>query len=227
MAKVDFDAYAEQYTQILGNQTRFFSGGDDDYFARIKAEWAQRCRTLPTQRVLDFGCGIGRSLPALKKAFPNAQVAACDVSRKSLEWVSQQHPDVLCCDPQELSWVGSVDVIVAACVFHHIEPLERDRWIQWCWDALAPGGQLMIFEHNPYNPMTRYLVRTCPFDADAVLLSRHETQRRLTQAGFVSLQSAYYLFFPPRFKQAIEQERRFKNIPLGGQYIVCGEKPNV
>jgi len=33
-----------------------------------------------------------------------------------------------------------------------------------CGDALAEGGSLFVFEHNPLNPLTRYVFERCVFD---------------------------------------------------------------
>ncbi len=38
--------------------------------------------------------------------------------------------------------------------------------------VLKKKGRVYIFEHNPYNPVTRYLVATCEFDRDAVLFKK-------------------------------------------------------
>jgi hypothetical protein len=43
--------------------------------------------------------------------------------------------------------------------------------IRYCYSRLKEDGHFIIFEHNPINPVTRHLVKNCPFDADAVLLS--------------------------------------------------------
>ena len=68
--------------------------------------------------------------------------------------------------------------------------------LRYCLERLKSGGQIFVFEHNPYNPITRHLVNTCSFDADAVLLTRRETIRRLTKAGFQISSAGYCLFFP-------------------------------
>ena len=54
---VEFDPYAETYDRLLADS---LGTGDIDRFAAYKVdEIAYRLR----RRVLDFGCGIGRSLP--------------------------------------------------------------------------------------------------------------------------------------------------------------------
>jgi hypothetical protein len=53
-------------------------------------------------------------------------------------------------------------------VFHHIEPEFRPKAIRDISELLRERGNIFIFEHNPFNPITNYLVKTCIFDADAI-----------------------------------------------------------
>ena len=94
----------------------------------------------------------------------------------------------------------------------------------YCLERLRPGGRLFVFEHNPYNPVTRHLVNTCPFDADAVLLTRAETVSLLKAAGFEPSAAAYCLFFPQMLAVFRPLEAWLGWLPLGGQYFVAGRK---
>ena len=169
MAKIDFDQYAGQYDALLAAQTQFFDT-DSDYFARYKIERAKRVAGNVTA-ALDFGCGIGRSMAHLREAFPGAEIAGCDPSADSLAIARRDNPACRFFAMDELRAEPRFDLVLASCVFHHIAPAERQEALRFCFDRLKPGGRFVIFEHNPFNPVTRHLVNTCPFDADAVLLS--------------------------------------------------------
>ena len=67
------------------------------------------------------------------------------------------------------------DLVLAICVFHHIPPSERPYVMREIHRILRPGGIVAVFEHNPLNPLTRYVVKQCEFDIDAELLSLRET----------------------------------------------------
>ena len=82
MPRVDFDQYAGQYEAIIAAQTNFFDG-DSDYFARYKIELARQL-VGSVDSVLDFGCGVGRSMPHLRAIFPKAGIVGCDPSVESL-----------------------------------------------------------------------------------------------------------------------------------------------
>ena len=61
---------------------------------------------------------------------------------------------------------------------------------------LKPGGRLYLFEHNPLNPVTKYLVKTCVFDKEARLLSFSNTKRLLKMVNFAVIAQKTILFFP-------------------------------
>ena len=87
---------------------------------------------------------------------------------------------------------------------------------------MKSGGSLFVFEHNPLNPMTQWIVKRCPFDEDAVLLRMGEARFLLRQVGF-TLQAAHYINFFPNsglFRKLIRFEPMLKKFPLGAQYYL-------
>ena len=220
MSRVDFDQYAGQYESILVSQTHFFDN-DGTYFARYKIELARQI-VGPAASVLDFGCGIGRGIRHLREFFPRAEIVGCDPSRESLAIAREQNPASLFVAMDELGDKLRFDLIVASCVFHHIPPEERTAAVDYCFRHLNPGGHFIIFEHNPINPITRYLVNNCPFDADAVLLGMRETTQRVRSADLAIVRSGYCLFFPQQLAVQRPFESDLRWLPMGGQYFVCG-----
>jgi SAM-dependent methyltransferase len=222
VSKIDFDQYAGQYQALLSAQTRFFDS-DSDYFARYKID---RVKALvgKAEAALDFGCGIGRSMQALRAAFPGADIAGCDPSAESLAIARHENPQCRFFNMDEPAAEPRFDLVLASCVFHHIQPPARQEALRYCFGCLKPGGRLVIFEHNPFNPVTRHLVNTCPFDADAVLLSMRETIGRMREAQFTIERAAYCLFFPGALAALRPLESLMGWLPLGGQYFVCGTR---
>jgi SAM-dependent methyltransferase len=220
MAKIDFDQYAGQYEALIAAQTGFFDR-DNDYFIRYKVERA-KALAGDVDAVLDFGCGVGRAMPYFRAAFPHADIVGCDPSADSLAIARRDNPDCRFLGVDELSAATKFDLVLASCVFHHIPPAEREDALRYCHDRLKPGGHLVIFEHNPFNPVTRHLVNTCPFDADAVLLRMGETVRRMCEAQFEIAETGYCLFFPAQLAALRPIEKYLSRLPLGGQYFVSG-----
>jgi SAM-dependent methyltransferase len=224
VSKVDFDQYAGSYNELLRDQTGFFSE-EEAYFARYKVALARELVSGEPRRVLEYGCGIGRNIGFLRQTFPAAEVFGSDISAASLDSARRQNPGVhFWQESAEDPPVGDYELIFVAGVFHHVPPRERDLVAKVLFDRLSPGGQLIVFEHNPYNPVTRRIVRDCPYDADAVLLRPSELRTRLAAAGLGALQTGFSLFVPPRWKTLVAAERYLRWLPLGGQYWVSALK---
>ena len=136
----EFDRYARDYTRLHGESIRA-SGEEPAYFAASKAAYVARAVAgQPPARLLDFGCGIGGTLGFLRDALPGTKLHGMDVSPESLAMARQAHPDVALnlIEGDRLAMDDdAVDVAVAACVFHHIAPVERANWLS----RIAPRAQ--------------------------------------------------------------------------------------
>jgi SAM-dependent methyltransferase len=223
VANVDFDQYAGQYEAILAAQTNFFDP-DSHYFARYKVELAKDV-VGKVDAVLDFGCGIGRSMPHLRATFPDADIVGCDPSAKSLAIAREQNPTCRFVMTDELDSDRKFDLIIASCVFHHIRPESRQTAIRYCYSRLKDNGRFIVFEHNPINPVTRRLVRNCPFDADAVLLGMREMIARMRNEHLHIEETRYCLFFPHALAALRPFEKYLRRLPMGGQYFVVASGP--
>lgn len=225
MKVAEFDKFAEEY--LATHKTNLaVTGESPDYFARYKiVEIARRLKQLGLEprRVLDFGCGIGSSAPHLREAFPDAEITGVDVSEKSLSVARQRFPDAanfVAYDPAAAppGPAEGYDLIFSACVFHHIEHAEHVGIFAKLRERLAAGGAMTIFEHNPVNPVSRYIVATCPFDENAVLIPAGELAKRQRDAGFSRVEVAYTGFFPGSLKALRPLEPLMTKIPVGAQY---------
>lgn len=220
MSQPEFDQYAANYDRVLAEALP--DGlNESGYFAEYKvALMAARLKATSPTRILDFGCGAGRSLPYLAQYFPDAELWGYDVSPESLKFAAQRVPQAhLFSDWQDIGAV-QFDAIIAANVFHHIPLPDRQTALQQCHQALSATGQLFLFEHNPYNPLTRWIFERCPFDADAQMLNLHSALELTEEAGFSAEQHGYTLFFPRPLAWLRGLEPYLKALPLGAQYYV-------
>ncbi|CAN7296432.1 methyltransferase domain-containing protein [Phenylobacterium sp. LjRoot225] len=230
MKVAEFDKFAEEYLATHKSNLAV-TGESPDYFARYKiVEIARRLGALGVtpKRVLDFGCGIGNSAPHLREAFPEAQITAVDVSEKSLSVARARFPgaaEFVAYDPKgpPPAPAEGYDLIFSACVFHHIEADEHEAIFRRLHERTAPGGRMAIFEHNPVNPVSRYIVATCPFDANAVLIPAGELARRQRKAGFAHVEVTYTGFFPGPLKALRPLEPMMARLPLGAQYYTLAQ----
>ncbi len=222
--KVDFDEHTENYNKLLRESVGFFSE-NDAYFARYKVELVHKAIPAPPARILEYGCGIGRNIPFLKQYFPDAVIEGSDVSPASLDMARQEHPDNTFF-LEDGSYEGEgYDLIFVASVYHHIPPAERQAATNSLARRLKPGGSVYVFEHNPYNPVTRRIVNNCIYDADAVLLKPAELKSLIRKADLDLTALAYCLFIPPKLSALIWMEKHLGWLPLGGQYWVCATRP--
>lgn len=228
MDRGEFDRFADEYEQQHAANIRL-SGEDPAYFARYKIQDVARSSVVQAPaRILDFGAGIGGSVPYWREFFPQASLTCLDVSERSLAIARDRYPgaaEYRCFDGAVIPFEdGRFDVAFAACVFHHIDAVEHVALLRELRRVLAGGGRFFLFEHNPLNPLTRHAVNTCPFDANAVLIRARTMRERLRAAGFDSVELAYRIFFPGALRVLRPLEPCLKWLPLGAQYRLCGRK---
>jgi SAM-dependent methyltransferase len=231
MSKAEFDAVADDYLD-MHRKNIAASGDDPEYFARYKIAdiAADRIRRGLTNdsalTIIDFGSGIGAAVPHLKTFFPKARIIAVDVSARSLEINQSMNgaaADYKTYDGERLPLEDcAVDFALAACVFHHIPHDDHVRLIGEMKRVLKPSGDFYIFEHNPWNPITRHAVNTCPFDENAVLITGPKMARRMGDAGLRVTGPVYRYFFPAILSQLRPAERWLAGLPIGAQYFVRG-----
>lgn len=216
-----FDRYAEEYEE-LHRRSVASSGEDPLYFAEYKARVLHRLLPDAASPLLDFGCGIGTLTALLTEGFHD--VHGYDPSATSLRIARERVPRARFHDDVDSLPDTSFAAAVVANVLHHVEPSRRDAVIDLVVRKLAPGGVLVVFEHNPWNPLTRRAVATCQFDEDAVLLPPWELPRRLRRAGLSRIRRDFIVFFPRSLRYLRRFEPRLRRCPFGAQICVHGVK---
>jgi ubiquinone/menaquinone biosynthesis C-methylase UbiE len=219
-----FDKFAENYRQIHSESIQTISGTDSFYFAEYKVKEMLRFEENCEHTVLDFGCGDGLTEFFFQKWFPKFIITGIDVSPKSIEEAKRKLLtnsvfQVLNSGPLPFA-DHSFDIVFIAGVLHHINEAMHQDILNELFRVLKPGGRIYLFEHNPLNPVTKYLVRTCEFDKGVKLLNSRKTKRLLQVSGFQIQNLVYTIFFPRNkfFKLLVPLEKYMKGLPLGGQY---------
>jgi len=228
-ASSDFDRYRDTYREAV-EESISFCGADLDFFTRVKVETLLELSGLvgsPRElSFLDVGCGTGETDSLLEGRV--GRLSGVDVSPGMLERARQRNPWVEYRSYAEGDRLplddGTHDVCFAICVLHHVAPSRRDGLVEEMTRVCRPGGVLAIFEHNPWNPLTRRAVRGCEFDADAVLLNRREASGLLTRAG-LKPRGRYIEFFPRDGRLLRRIETGLGWLPLGAQYAVFAQRP--
>ena len=232
MDRAEFDKFAQEYKSLHGENIAA-SGENPEYFAEYKMKDLKRI-VESAQDVemdgsfLDFGAGVGTSVPFFRKYFPSAHLTCLDVSEASLEIAATNFGNMaeyIAFDGKALPFEdNSFDAAYACCVFHHISPEEHVYLLRELRRVLKRSGVVMIYEHNPFNPLTVRAVNSCPFDENAVLIKAGTMYSNFRSAGFSSASVNYRVFFPRLLSIIRGIEASLGWLPLGAQYYVTAEK---
>jgi SAM-dependent methyltransferase len=231
MNTAEFDKFAEEYRNLHAKNIAI-SGEDPEYFAEYKVRdifrlfWSNPGSDTPL--ILDFGAGVGSSVPFILRYDAAASITCVDVSLKSLElgrFRFGEKARFVLFDGTRLPFNDdSFNIVFAACVFHHIDNEEHVGLLRELRRVLMPGGIILVYEHNPFNPITRHAIGKCEFDECAVLIPAPHMQRRFVSAGFRNAAVHYRVFFPAALRVLRPLEERLRWFPIGAQYYVAAWK---
>ena len=104
------------------------------------------------KRILDLPCGHGRVLRHLKAAFPEAEIAACDLLRDGVDFCSSTFgaTAIYSCDEPEAIQLRaeSFDLIWVGSLFTHLDAPLWPRFLAVLRNSLSPGGLLVFSTHG-------------------------------------------------------------------------------
>lgn len=225
---VDFARYVSNYDSCL-NRALNPTGETTEYFARKRVQWLAQCLAHMDARpntVMDFGCGIGSTASLLLETLRCESVRGVDASAEMIARAKRQRsgPQIQYSVTQEFTPNGDIECVYCNGVFHHIPVEERQATLHLVHAALRPGGLFALWENNPWNPGTRYVMTRCEFDQDAITIRPGSARRMLRQAGFEVLRTDFLFFVPGSLRALRPLEPLLCKVPLGGQYQVLCRK---
>jgi len=119
---------------------------------------------------------------------------------------------------------ASRDVIVLAMVLHHI-PVEKWQAVfAECHRVLKSTGLVAIYEHNPWNPLTRRVMASLPFDADATPPPPSCDEEVCGESRVRNFIARIYFFVPRALRFFCPIERFLSWCPAGAQYVLISRK---
>jgi SAM-dependent methyltransferase len=230
--KPEFDSFSDSYDELLKDpiRDRFMGGASEFFHLRkrdlIRSYFAKRGRPTFDLAYLDLGCGKGELAASLRDDF--GRTCGCDPSEammraelletRGVETRVQENPEAIPFPD------GEFDFVSAVCVYHHVPLASRGQLTAEVRRVLKPGGTFVIIEHNPYNPVTRAIVKRTPVDADAILLKPVETRNLLACQEFRIAEVKFFLYLPEALYRRIGRlEAVLETVPFGGQYAAFGE----
>jgi len=220
----EFDRYAAAgYGKLLQDPLRERFAGARFFFERklalLRALYERYAKQTQSARWLDVGCGEGTLLRMGRSYF--SEVAGCDVSCGMIG-----NPEGLNIRQQlssrQIPFADkSFDLVTAVCVYHHVDLVDRPFLTAEISRVMKAKGLFCMIEHNPFNPITRLIVRRSPIDTHAQLLTAGKARGLARSAHMEILATRYFLYLPEcLYSQMCAAEEKFSAFPLGGQYAV-------
>jgi SAM-dependent methyltransferase len=228
-ASASFDEYAAFYDHALARGLAV-TGEDRNYYARGRIEWLRKCLDRIKVHggfVIEFGCGTGANVPYLFTRAGAASVVGIDASMTSLEIAGKRFGSetVRFLSSREYIPNSEADLVFCNGVFHHIPPAHRAEAVGYLYRCLRPGGLFALWENNPWNPGTRYVMSRIAFDKGAITLSAPQARRLVQAAGFEMLRTDFLFIFPRFLRWLRPVEPHLSHLPIGGQYEILCRKP--
>ncbi|MGC7093112.1 class I SAM-dependent methyltransferase [Amycolatopsis lurida] len=134
-----------------------FAGSTEHYFSVAKDALRAVLAALQVtgrpepKRLLDFGCGYGRVLRALRAAFPSTELIACDMDPAALASCAEAFGARAITgapDPDHIEQVTDVDLIWCGSVLTHLDAPNWGPLLRYFSRALAPGGVAVVTTHG-------------------------------------------------------------------------------
>jgi SAM-dependent methyltransferase len=138
-------------TMYEGNPEHYFSVGQSAVHCVRTAMMAADKGSL--RNILDFACGFGRVLRALKGAFPAAELTACDISREAIDFCADAFgatPVLSSEKPAEIEFATRFDLIWCGTLLTQFDAPEFSRFLGLLQSLLTPGGLLVFTTHGPF-----------------------------------------------------------------------------
>ncbi len=183
---------------------------------------------LRRHKVLDVGCGVGLAEKILSDSPLIESVTGIDLSFESLHVASDRAlPSAHYVQANGIQLPfnsGIFDAVFTVCTLHHVDTSLRLEFLREMYRVLRPQGWLFAFEHNPYNPITRFFVRICEWDHGCKLLRPSELVSNFMNTNLRDIRRHFLVFFPSLLKPALAFEKHLWWCPLGAQFFVSGKK---
>ena len=143
-------------------------------------------RHVESGPVLDVGCGTGKL--AGRVADAGYRVHGVDPSRAMLQLLRERRPDIgtAVSDGTSLPFAeGTFALTYCVAVLHHIADADAvRRALAEMVRVTRPGGDVLVWDHNPRNPYWPVIMRKVPQDhGDERLVSAKEVVDGLVAGG--------------------------------------------
>lgn len=188
----------------LANRVMALPGGDREAFRDYETQGREAREALfgllppdfdfAGSRVLDFGCGAGRTLRQFIPEAESAEIWGVDIDERSVDWINENlnpplRAKTCAVDPPLDFETGSFDLIWAVSVFTHLSENSAD-WLLELHRLLRPGGLLMATYMGEWNSEE---IAGETWDPDRIGMNRLFHDRPWDQGGPMVLMSDWWV----------------------------------
>lgn len=213
------------------------------YYVKVKSlHLLKKAKELygNTQKLIciDLGCGLAETTEYFQDKFNH--VFGCDSSFGMLEYAAKKNLKNVTfklCKSERLPFdTNTIDIVVMYGIIHHIDSGEKIvQTFNEVNRILKKGGMVAVYDFNPLNPLSRYIVKTCPIDIGVNLdgyrksvfpttFYSWELMEIFKSSGFMIAKHEYLIFFPKILSALAPLERFLARIPFGSMYSIIGVK---
>ncbi len=136
---------------FIGNEIHYFDVGESALHVIESALFAAKRRKFSIGKILDMPCGHGRVTRFLKKAFPEAQLIACDLNQNGVEYCAATFGAVPVLSREEVDDIpldGGFDLIWCGSLLTHLSAAKCASFLQLFQRLLGYGGILVFTTHG-------------------------------------------------------------------------------
>jgi SAM-dependent methyltransferase len=170
-----------------GDVDHYFDVGESALHCIEAALFTARRHRSGIRRILDLPCGHGRVMRFLRKAFPEAELTACDLNRDGVDFCAASFraiPVASCAEVAAIPVQGRFDLIWCGSLLTHLPQLRCADFLRLFHDRLEPGG-ILVFTLHGRCCEPELAANGNRFDLDAGQVAELLTSYRGTGFGYV------------------------------------------
>jgi len=163
-------------------ERQYFFVAEEGLRAVVKAMIAAERTSF--RRILDLPCGHGRVLRALRAAFPEAEITACDLDRDGVDFCARTfgaRPVYSAPEPDDIPLAETFDLVFCNSLLTHVDARRFAAFLAAFARRLEPDGLLVFTTHGRWGVPFHHTVQPL---IDPALFASVEAEFHATGFGY-------------------------------------------